>query len=359
MKDSTKNKFRSILGQKGYTAARKFRQLVKIGYGNNWVNYKIDHTNITKRLVINFLSDFQITENTIIVVHKKHIRTIKKKTNGIVLATDNLREFHNIDNVDQCLWCTERVDYESIFLRRLISNNIPYHPIKHVGPARSWHHNPIAEETLLEEFQLQNNEGINRFGYGTGADFGNLIQFIDNAKNLPGDFVEVGPNMGSSSCVMIRYMQKMKIYKTFRFYDVFGGFNYDEAKKSLDNTWVGRIPTDGKENVEKRIKSRASKDHQIEVYIRNVCEPDPLRECEKIAFINIDVDLYEAVLAALIAADEKIVPHGIIVVEDAGHTPWLIGANAALFNFLHSDNKNNEYHILHFESGQKILIRIS
>ena len=43
-------------------------------------------------------------------------------------------------------------------------------------------HDEVKENVLLEEFDTQTNEGIEKFGHGIGADFGNLLQFIDNAK---------------------------------------------------------------------------------------------------------------------------------------------------------------------------------
>ena len=77
---------------------------------------------------------------------------------------------------------------------------------------------------------------------------------------------------------------------------------------------------------------------------------------QKISFANIDVDMYEAVYAALVHVHKKLCVSGIIVVEDAGHTPWLIGAKIALEEFLELVGIDS-YHSIQMESGQYILIK--
>jgi hypothetical protein len=76
---------------------------------------------------------------------------------------------------------------------------------------------------------------------------------------------------------------------------------------------------------------------------------------EGIAVANLDVDMYEAVAAGL----RKIAPHmltgGILVLEDAGHTPLLIGAKLALEEFLR-DPMGQRFMPLVMGSGQTFLI---
>ena len=140
--------------------------------------------------------------------------------------------------------------------------------------------------------------------------------------------------------------------------DYFDGFTYEESKKSVDNIWVGTHKTDGKYKVEQRIRSRLKeKINNFQVIQRNIIEDDALREVEKIAFANIDVDIYEAVIAALIHVHKKICVNGIVVVEDAGHTPCLLGAKLALEEFLKFVGKD-KYHSIQMESGQYVLIKL-
>ncbi|WP_371372017.1 hypothetical protein [Sporomusa aerivorans] len=59
------------------------------------------------------------------------------------------------------------------------------------------------------------------------------------------------------------------------------------------------------------------------------------------------------------ASLQKIAPlieqHGIMIVEDPGHTPGLISARVALVQFLRN---NNNFNPVFMESGQTLLIRI-
>ena len=143
----------------------------------------------------------------------------------------------------------------------------------------------------------------------------------------------------------------------FFVYDCFDGFTYEEAKNSPDNIWFDTHKTDGKENVEARVKSRLSeRKNNFQVFQRNIIDDDALKEINKISFANIDVDLYEAVYAALVHVHEKLCVNGIIVVEDAGHTPMLLGSKIALEEFLELVG-HNCYHTIQMESGQYVLIK--
>ena len=70
---------------------------------------------------------------------------------------------------------------------------------------------------------------------------------------------------------------------------------------------------------------------------------------------NVDVDIYEATLAALQRVDEKLVINGIIVCEDCGHVPSISGAYAAVSEFYYLNK--DKYLLLHLESAQALLIK--
>lgn len=72
--------------------------------------------------------------------------------------------------------------------------------------------------------------------------------------------------------------------------------------------------------------------------------------------VSIDVDMYEAVYEALIKVENKLVKNGIIVCEDYGHLPSLIGANAAVDVFL--NKTKTKFFKLYLNSGQLILIKL-
>ena len=83
--------------------------------------------------------------------------------------------------------------------------------------------------------------------------------------------------------------------------------------------------------------------------------PDEVR-ARGIAVANIDVDLHEAVLAALERISPHVTKYGIIVVEDPGHTPLLIGACLALKKFMENGGSDMFIPVV-MDSGQTFLIR--
>ena len=278
--------------------------------------------------------------------------------NGEVISTHDVISETKLFKYDRLLWATESVDRGALLVKHFYKNSKEVVVLKNCGPARVWKHDVEKENVLLQELKSQKLEGIEKFDHGIGADFGNLLQCIDNAKNLDGDFVEIGCYFGSSTCVMANYMERNKINKKFFVYDYFNGFTYEESKKSIDNIWKDSHITDGRDNVEKRIESRLKeKIDNFQVIQRNIIEHNALREVEKISFVSIDVDIYEAVLAALLHVHKKICVNGIVVVEDAGHTPMLLGAKLALEEFFELVGRN-QYHSIQMESGQYFLIKL-
>ena len=73
---------------------------------------------------------------------------------------------------------------------------------------------------------------------------------------------------------------------------------------------------------------------------------------------NIDVDIYEAVLAGLQKVAPRMAPGGVMIVEDPGHTPLLIGAGVALNQFLKSPAAAG-FLPVYMQSGQTFLINMN
>jgi hypothetical protein len=97
---------------------------------------------------------------------------------------------------------------------------------------------------------------------------------------------------------------------------------YDAALSSADAIWSGSQTTEGLEAIAHRRQRFALPRSGWKVTVRrhNIVEEEIPAASPFIAACNIDVDLYEAVPAAL----QSSVAHGaprIIAVEDPGHTP--------------------------------------
>ena len=256
-------------------------------------------------------------------------------------------------------WCTDNYDQNCQFLRNCFKEKIKVNTISNYCPTRPWNFDPIMKSSMLDEYYAQ-LDSFGKFGHGEGLDFGYLLQFVRELIDLGGDYIEIGCFNGSSGCFMLNYLNqyvkknKLNYEPKFFFFDVFDGFNYTEALESGDVKWVGTHKTHGIDTVRNRLKERYT---NIEVIKRNICEPNPLRECSAISFANIDVDIYEATLSSLEAIDKKLLPNGIIVVEDSGHIPCISGALAAVEEFDESTRGN--YTKIHLGSAQTIFIKRS
>jgi len=223
-------------------------------------------------------------------------------------------------------------------------NALQYQP-----PATYLHKNDIARRVMAEDQARAQRDGLAHFDRG---DFTNLLQCLEITRELPGAYVEIGVYQGSSARTALHYMAEAGIERRSYFLDTFTGFAYEEAATSADGRWWN---THGETSLE-RVRNLLS-EYPCEVLQSNICS-DPLPgEIEAIALCNIDVDLYEAVLAALRQVAGKIVPRGVIIVEDVGHTPGLGGAALALHQFMRSE-QGGAFVQIYMESGQALLLRV-
>ena len=223
---------------------------------------------------LQYLGKQNAKENDLVVVHNRIKERMQKATKATVCGTNELDSL-DLSKHNRLLWLTERSDPKAKTVDYFLRNKKEFQTISGIGPARVWHHDPLKEKVLQEEYDRQKEERIEKFSYGTGADFGNILQFIDQAKHLEGDFVEVGCFLGSSTCVIVNYLEQIGCDKTFFVYNVFDGFDYDEALKSSDASWAGTHKTDGLAQVRNRLLKRTTRPELLEVVRRNICDEEP------------------------------------------------------------------------------------
>ena len=325
--------------------------------GNNlWQQYKLEFTSVPRHSIINNLQIINPDLNDIVIVPTIYLKYLKKKFKTNLF--DTLSPIDNLEKFKRLIWATDRCDKGAEIVSEFYKKKKEVISFQFSGPSKSYMHDSIKENILIEELNLQRKEKIDKFSHGTGADFSNLMQALDNAKYLDGSIVEIGCFEGSSTCITAKYMSKLNINKKYYIYDVFEGFNYPEVKNSSDQAgWINTHKTSGRDNVYKRVSKRWSFDpNNLKVTKKNILDKDALKEVESICFANIDVDIYDAVKEALLKVDKKLVKNGMILVEDAGHTPWLLGAKVALEDFLRMVNEK-KYIKLQFDSGQYLLIK--
>lgn len=227
-----------------------------------------------------------------------------------------------------------------------IPNAVFFAPPKFLPTARYFHRNDIARKVLVRESRID----MKKFEV---ADFENIIQAIDLTRDIEGDFLEIGVYQGRSSHMALAYMRESKIDRCAYFIDVFEGFTYEAAHVSSDALWDNTHVDTSLEKVQTFLREFDN----AKVLKLNVIDdgfPDAIR---KVAVCNLDVDMYEAVLKGL----EKVAPlishNGIIIAEDAGHTPALAGAYVAVCEFLESET-GKAFLPIHMSSGQMLLIKM-
>ena len=158
-----------------------------------------------------------------------------------------------------------------------------------------------------------------------------LYKFIKYCSNLKGDFAELGVYKGGG-CKLISLTNKMnkKIYG----FDTFEGF--PELDKQKNPTWkAGQLNDAPFEQVKKYIN-----DDNV-ILIKGVF-PETVKdipENTQFSFIHIDTDLYEGTLAGCEYFYDKIIPGGVLLVDDYGFLSCP-GVDHAINEFF--DNKSEE-----------------
>lgn len=243
------------------------------------------------------------------------------------------------------------------WIRAIVKAGGRFYPVAAYRPSTYANVNDRARRTLEAEWKLQREERFDKWDFGP-SDFLNIVQAIDLTARAPGAYVEVGCFRGSSASVAMHYMRDKGLRRECHFFDTFDGFNYAVARSSADSAWEGTHETEGRNVVARRIERWADSESGLVVDVRrlNILEDELPESITQVAVANIDVDLYEAVRAALWKIAPRVVPGGVVIVEDPGHTPALIGSRLALQEFLESAEAA-AFTPIYMESGQTFLLR--
>lgn len=222
-----------------------------------------------------------------------------------------------------------------------------YTPKAYLPTARVFHRDDVARRVLLESVPPPDH--LDTFDL---ADYENIIQALQVTRDLPGAYVEIGVYKGASAGLALNYMHQAGIHRHAFLLDLFEGFSYAEAKTSPDAFWVGQFGSTSLAAVTTRLVGFAGKS-LVKCNIVTDALPEGLGD---IAVANIDVDIYEAVAAALSKVAPRMVKGGIILVEDQGHTPNIAGGYLALRDFM-AGPLGRLFIPWNLTSGQALLIR--
>ena len=301
----------------------------------------------------------RLNTTTRVVVLADYPEGFIKNKFDVVPLTDITDEFLSANPEIIFIYAIENNSVGLDIVRRLIKNNSVWYPCSNNNVGGYVFDNKLVRDIIEEENEEQSAEKFcNIGGPGTVGDFVNLCQAIDATKHIDGDIVEIGVFRGSSSCVMLNFLQATSNLKRVWLLDTFAGFTYPEAYTSPDRIWKDTHLTEGYEIISSRIRSRAPDREGLEIQKLNIISDLLPQEIKKISLCNIDVDMLEAVQAALVKVAPLMAVGGIIICEDAGHAPALIGARLALDDFLQSAMGLN-FTTIHMECGQIFLIKHS
>ena len=167
-----------------------------------------------------------------------------------------------------------------------------------------------------------------------------LQQMVEFAarKNIDGEFAECGCWRGHSAYIISKILFTHQFSKSFHIFDSFEGGLSDKTREDLseyvkqtkeeaafEKNWFASTVDD--------LKHALKGFDFIQIYKGWI--PDRFQEVEskQFAFVHIDVDLYQPTLDSLKFFFPRLLPGGVIVVDDYGYS-WFPGAKKAVDEFL-------------------------
>lgn len=261
----------------------------------------------------------------------------------------NHEELPNGENQPLIVICAYESDGNLLHALKALKDkkNVFFYSITRGLPVgRYLHRNDLAREVLLQEYQ-------NKKGKFDLPDFEYIIQALELTRAIQGVYLEIGVYKGDSAVLALKYMQEAGIERNSYFVDLFEGFSNAPSESSPDGFWYSTH----NEAHYGEVSGIISKFRNAHVIKMDIIQDELPAEVDRVSLCNIDVDQYEATYSALCRAGQRMNHHGIIICEDAGHTPFLGGALLAVEEFLRSDT-GKKFMPIQLMSGQYYLIKL-
>lgn len=126
-----------------------------------------------------------------------------------------------------------------------------------------------------------------------------ICQAIKLTKDLPDDYVEIGVFSGSSALTALHHLSKRGLQRRSWLFETYSGFTYPAAATSSDLVWSGPHLMAPEKTVKRIASLTADTGQDVNVVPLEICGMDLPDEITSIAVTNVDVGLYDAVVAAL------------------------------------------------------------
>ena len=178
-----------------------------------------------------------------------------------------------------------------------------------------------------------------------------LVWAAKNALNVEGDFVECGVFKGFCSEVLLKYLDFANLPRQAYLYDTFAGLPEKTSTELERRTWDCYTQYDP-EAVYRGVQEKFSAYDNVHIVRGIVPDSFAVAVPEKIAFLHIDMNSEQAEMLALEHLFDKVVPGGMIVLDDFG---WTCNANQmkAELEFM---NKRG-HAVLEMPTGQGVIIK--
>lgn len=172
----------------------------------------------------------------------------------------------------------------------------------------------------------------------------------NHVKNLAGDFVECGVNTGAYARAIIDYVDFSSMKKTFFLLDTFEGLIREQITEEERKSGIEYYLSSYK-NVYEQVCATFK---PFPVKIIKGIVPYTLQQCnaDKICYLSIDMNVTEPEIAAANYFWNKVVPGGVIILDDYGF-PKHIEQKKAFDNFAQKKNVQ----ILSLPTGQGIIFK--
>jgi hypothetical protein len=143
-----------------------------------------------------------------------------------------------------------------------------------------------------------------------------VCYFANLVKNLDGDFVECGVYKGGYSMALMQFLNFEILNKSFWLFDTYEGLSFDHLTVREKASGLYKVYSHYEDCYD--WVCYLFKDYPTKIIKGTV--PETLYECkaEKICYLSIDMNCVEPEIAAANYFWEKIVPGGVIILDDYG-----------------------------------------
>lgn len=174
-----------------------------------------------------------------------------------------------------------------------------------------------------------------------------LLNFMQHALNLPGDFVELGVFRGGTALLAARVLAQRGDKRTLHLFDSFAGMPVTSKGEPYVSGDFGQT---SEASVRKLVETTSV---SLQMHVGFI--PDTFRNLElpQLAFAHIDVDLYKSVLDCIEFVYPRLAPGGIIVFDDYGFPGCVRAREAVDLAFATLPEKP-----IYLPTGQAVVIKL-